>query len=151
MTFYAGQPLAASDLQMTMVSNADPTARTTTSTSFTTTLSPANICGISFVAPPSGKVLIICGAQCSNGSSPNIAQASFGIRQGDVVGSGTVFQASGDSTTVTSIASVGASRGSPVTGLTPGTIYNVAMEHRAFSAGTATFLNREVIVQPQLA
>lgn len=151
MTFFAGQPLAANDLNMTAVSNADTTSRTTTSTSYTTTLSAANICGVAFTAPPSGKVLIGWNCQMSNNSSPNVAQCSFGIRTGSVVGSGSVFQASGDGTSITSIANAGAGRTSLVTGLDPGTVYNVALEHRAFSAGTATFLNREVEVFPQMA
>lgn len=151
MTFAAGQPLAASDLQMTVVSNADSTSRTTTSTTYTTTLSPASICGVAFIAPPSGKVTIELSCKLQNGSSPNAAMASFAIRNGDVVGSGASFQASGDATAVEAIALTRAGISSSVTGLTPGTVYNVAMEHRAFSTGTATFLNREVIVRPELA
>jgi len=151
MTFAAGQPLTATDLNMTPSTNADPTARTTTSIAFTTTLSPANICGVAFVAPPTGKVMIFWNSSCANGSSPNIAQCSPSIRTGSVVGSGSVFQASDTTIALTAISSTRAGASTLVTGLTPGDTYNVALEHRSFSAGTSTFQERDVTVVPQIA
>lgn len=151
MPIAAGDIIYASDLLMTEVDSADATARTTTSTSYTTTLSPAQICGAAFTAPPSGKVSIEWGSGVQNGTAPNLGVCSFAIRAGAVVGSGASFQASDDGRAVTSQAFVRAGAQSTVTGLTAGTVYNVALEHRVASAGTGTFSNRTVTVVPLLA
>ncbi len=153
MTFAAGQPLAASDLNMKPESNADSTSRNTTNTSFTTTLSPANICGVAFTAPPSGKVMLHWESACSNNTGTNTAICAPAIREGSTVGSGTVFLAAADERSIWSTTTTGPRIGASakVEGLTPGTVYNVALEHRANSAGTATFQGREVTVVPQLA
>lgn len=151
MPIAAGNIIYASDLLMTEVDNADTTARTTTSTTYTTTLSPAQICGVAFTAPPSGKVSIEWGAGVQNNTGPNLGVCSFAIRAGSVVGSGTSFQASDDGRAITSLAFIRAGAQSTVTGLTPGTVYNVALEHRVASAGTGTFSNRSVTVVPLLA
>lgn len=151
MAFAAGQPLSANDLNMTGLSSTDGTTRTTTSTSYTTTLSPAGLCGVAFTGPPSGKVLISWATSLSNNTSPNIAQCSPGIRVGSTVGSGTVFQAAGGFVHLTSTANVRIGASTIVSGLTPGTVYNVALEHRAIAAGTASFDGREVLVVPLLS
>lgn len=151
MTLLAGQKLRASDLNTASVSNADATSRTTTSASYTTTLSPANICGVSFTAPPSGKVLLLWVTYMVN-SGVGYCLCSPEIRTGSTVGSGTVFLAAHDDRTVqstgTSADRVGASY--LATGLTAATVYNVALTHLVQS-GTGTFLRREVTVIPQLA
>jgi hypothetical protein len=151
MPIAAGNIIYASDLLMTSAQNADTTARTTTSTSYTTTLSPAQICGVAFVAPPSGKVTISWGCGVQNGTAPNLGVCSFAIREGSTVGSGTSFQASDDGRAVTSQAFIRAGASSEVTGLTAGDVYNVALEHRVANAGTGTFSNRSVLVTPELA
>jgi len=147
----AGNIIYASDLLMTTTQTADTTARTTTSTSYTTTLSPASICGVAFVAPPSGKVMIEWGSGVQNGSSPQLAVTSFAIRADSTVGSGVSFQASDDGRAIASTAFINAGASSEVTGLTPGSTYNVALEHKVASSGTGTFSNRRVVVIPQLA
>lgn len=156
-TFNAGNKLRASELRAIVdamnaatVRNADATTRTTTSTGYTTALTPANICGVSFTAPQSGKVRITWSASLSNSNPPNIAQCSPGIRTGATVGSGTVVQAAGGNVHITATTNMRAGASTEVTGLTPGTVYNVALEQRAFSAGTATFDSREVSVAPLL-
>lgn len=151
MAYLAGQKLRASDLNIASVSDSDVTSRTTTSTTFTSTLSPATICGTAFTAPPSGKVAIHWATSLSNNSSPNVAQCSPAVRTGSTVGSGTTFQAAGATTAITSVGNIRAGATILVTGLTAGSLYNVALEHRAFSAGTATFLERHVIVSPQIS
>lgn len=151
MAYTAGQKLRASDLNIASVSDSDVTSRTTTSTSFTQVLSPANVCGTAFTAPPSGKVAIHWSTSLSNGSSPNVAQCSPAVRAGASVGAGTVFLAADATRGITSVANIRAGCTVLVTGLTAGTVYNVALEHRAFSAGTATFLERHVIVSPQIS
>lgn len=151
MPIAAGNIIYASDVLMTTAQNSDTTARTTTSTAFTTTLSPAQICGVAFVAPPSGKVTIEWGCGVQNSSSPQLSVCSFAIRAGSVVGSGVSFQASDDGRAITSLAFIRAGATSEVTGLTPGDTYNVALEHRVASSGTGTFSNRSVLVRPELA
>jgi hypothetical protein len=156
--FTSGRKLRASELAALVaamnaptVRAVDATSRTTTSTSYTGTLTAAGLCGVSFVAPQSGKVLIHWAARLGNGSSPNRADCSPAIRAGSTVGSGTSFQAAGDGTSITSIASARIGASTVVTGLTPGDTYNVSLEQRSFSAGTTTVGDREVTVVPLLA
>lgn len=151
MVYAAGQPLAANDINMVTQSNTDPTARTTASTAYTTTLTAANICGTSFIVPPSGIVLILwsCEQLVTGGT---LSYTSFAIREGSTVGSGTSFLASSDDRMVGNNSSTSLRMGTShrVTGLTPGSVYNVALEHRVAS-GTGTFARRSVDVIPQLA
>lgn len=151
MPIAAGNIIYASDLLMTSAQTSDTTARTTTSTSYTTALTPAQICGVAFTAPPSGKVTISWGCGLDNNTAPHLAVCSFAIRAGSVVGSGASFQASDDGRALATQLYHNSGRASEVTGLTPGTIYNVALEHRVASAGTGTFSNRTVLVTPELA
>jgi hypothetical protein len=149
MSFSAGQILLASQLNAQAdVSNADATSRTTTSTAYTTTLSPATICGIAFVAPPSGKVKILWNNEASN-SGASFTLTSPQVATGSTVGSGTVVLAADDART-TNVGGTTSDRhgaSTTCTGLTPGDTYNVALYHRVGS-GTGTFLRREVIVSP---
>lgn len=133
------------------VTATDATSRTTTSTSYTGTLSPAGLCGVSFVAPQSGKVEIHWAAELFNDTPPNNARVSPAVRTGSTVGSGTVVLAASDARAVlaTTVIRTGASM--QVTGLTAGSTYNVSLEQRIFSGGTGTFLSREVNVVPLTA
>lgn len=151
MPIAAGNIIYASDLLMTTAQNTDTTARTTTSTSYTTTLAPAGLCGVSFVAPPSGKVMIEWGCGLDNSSAPSLAVCSFAVRAGSTVGSGVSFQASDDGRAISGQLYHRSGASSEVTGLTAGSTYNVVLEHRTASAGTGTFSNRSVTVIPQLA
>lgn len=155
MAFAAGQPLTANDLNMTPATNTDATSRTTTSAVYTTTLSPANICGVAFTGPPSGKVMIHWAAESSNSGVSGFCLTSPEVRTGTTVGSGTVVLAASDDNitrnddaTANVAHRVGASY--LLTGLTSGTSYNVALNHRV-SVGTGTYLRRSVIIVPQLA
>ena len=67
-------------------------------------------------------------------------------------GPGTIFLAADDGRTLSTDAATFEGQGATllVTGLTPATVYNVALYHRVAS-GTGTFLRREVNVIPQLA
>lgn len=132
--------------------NTDPsTSRTTTSTSFTSALSPANICGTTFVAPQSGKILVTWRAQLIN-SGLNYTAAGYAIRTGAVVGSGSVFQAADDARAISTTSTSGEGQGASeyVSGLTPGATYNIVMEHRV-TAGTLTTLRRTVGIVPLIA
>jgi hypothetical protein len=151
MTIGAGNIIYAVDLAMVATSVTDNTARTTTSASFTSTLTAANICGVSFTAPPSGKVVIMWNVDQDNDGAGFVA-TSIAIRTGSTVGSGTSVLAAAFATS--KIDYNGAqSRGATYhtqTGLTAGTVYNVYLEHLT-STGTGTFQWRAVTVLPQLA
>lgn len=146
---------AEATIATSSVSITDATSRTTTSTTFTSTLSPANVLGISFVVPTSGKILVTWSAGMSNGSSPNIAQMGWQVKTGSVVDSGTLVAAlaADAARTTLSITGVRASGTFFVNSgtLTPGATYNITAYHRAFSTGTATFDNRELSVIPLIA
>lgn len=149
MSFSAGQILLASQLNAQAdVSNSDATSRTTTSTAYTTTLTAATICGVSFVAPPSGKVKIFWNAEASN-SGASFSLTSPQVATGSTVGSGTVILAADDARTINVTGTTTDRHGASTTctGLTAGSTYNVALYHRVGS-GTGTFLRREVIVSP---
>jgi hypothetical protein len=71
------------------------------------------------------------------------------VRTGGTVGSGSVVTASADSSSVrsstTALSRSGVSQ--LITGLTPGSTYNVRLDHRV-GAGTGTISSRSVIAQP---
>lgn len=141
-----------SQIATSTVTVIDPTLRTTTSTTFTATISGATPeMGIAFVAPTSGKVLVIWTAGMSNNTPPQISQIGFQIRAGSTVNSGTVFMAADAARSTLTIYSSRHAGNYMVTGLTPGATYNVTMMHRSFTTGTSGFDNRELTVIPQIA
>jgi len=143
---------AEATIATSSASNVDPTTtRTTTSTSFTTTLTAAQICGVAFTAPTSGKVLITWRCTLAN-SANNYTACSFGIATGSVVGSGVAFLAPDDARTVSTDSSTFEGQGASeyVSGLTSGNAYNVALYHRVV-AGTGSFVRRTATVIPLLA
>lgn len=131
---------------------ADATLRTTASAAYTTTLAPANVLGIDFIAPPSGIVSVEWGCRLNNSVSGNFTAATFQVAAGGVVGAGAVFLAASDDRAVTTDGNIfeGQSRQARVTGLTAGATYNVAMYHRV-GAGTGSFTARDISVIPLLA
>jgi hypothetical protein len=135
---------------MASQTNTDATSRTTGSTTFTTTLSPANICGLSFTAPASGKVMVNWRCTLAN-TGNNYTACAPEVRLGASIGAGTVFLAVNDDRTVSTDSTTFEGQGAStlVTGLSPGTVYNVALNHRVVG-GTGTFLRREVAVVPLL-
>lgn len=140
-----------SQVNTASASNSDPTSRTTSSTSFTSTLSPANICGTAFVAPTSGTVLIALRTQMQN-SGNNYTGASFEIREGSTVGSGTVLLAADDARAMSTTSTFGEGQGITdyVSGLTPGATYNASILHRV-TVGSMTTLRRSISVIPLIA
>lgn len=126
----------------------DTTLRTTTSAAYTTTLSPANILGTPFSAPPSGIVLILWGCRLNN-SATNFTAAAIQVASGSTPGSGATFLAADDNRAVTTDGNIfeGQSRATRVTGLTAGGSYNVAMYHRT-AGGTGSFTARDIQVIP---
>lgn len=133
-----GEPSAVSDVE--------DTSDTTTSLTYTTTDMTA--CGVAFVAPPSGKVLVHAASRMDQ-SGGNSTFVSFAIREGTTVGSGTSFQAADDTRALkhNQVNQIMGGASFQVSGLTAGANYNVQLEHRV-TGGTGTLENRHVIVEP---
>ncbi len=127
------------------------------STTVTTTSVPfvlsATVCGVSFVAPPSGKVQITWRAQLSNNTAAGFTYCSPGITEGSTPGSGTVFLAPAVTMGVAVVNVTPEEFGSSdlITGLTAGATYSIALWQRSSAVGnTATALNRGCTVNPAL-
>lgn len=128
----------------------DATARTTTSTTFTSVVSPANVLGVAFTAPASGKVMLhmVCDLVTSGGAG-QFAEAAPAVRTGAVLASGSVVLAAAHDRAVIAYNGIQLRAGITyrLTGLTPAASYNAVMEH-ANSSGTGTFRWREITVVP---
>lgn len=129
---------------------------TTASTSFVTALTGAtnNSWGVAFIAPPSGTVMVTCKSAAANASAGDYALMDFQVRQGTTINSGTVVRATNDNTAGiirSSTAGLQATIVSAdvVTGLTPGSAYNVTLAYRSSSGGTVSYNRRQAIVLPQ--
>jgi hypothetical protein len=106
-------------------------------------------CGVAFVAPTSGRTLILFRAFIDNNGA-NLSRLAPVVRTGTTVGSGTsVFAASDVYAITNTVGGDGVTDASfvLVPGLTPGTDYNVRLEHRA-TAGIGTITRRQVAVLP---
>lgn len=106
-------------------------------------------CGTAFMAPTTGRVLVILSAQIVN-AAVNTTRMAPVVREGPVIGSGAVIVPAND---VNSIANQGpntavlAAQVALIENLSPGETYNVRLEHRV-SGGTGTLWNRRVVVIP---
>lgn len=125
---------------------------TTTSATFVNSLTTSLIRGVSFVAPPSGKVNVLATCGAANGTIAQFTLVSFEVKTGTSVGSGTVQTASDENTASQFQSAVAASNGQHtaaglVTGLTPGASYNACITYRVTS-GTGTFNRRRITVTP---
>lgn len=147
--FLAGQTLTALHFTPT-VSDEEPDAFTFTATTFgvTSTGGTYNDCGVAFVAPATGRVVINYNTQASNSTSVSTLVSPV-VREGATVGSGVTVSAASDDDSITGQGTNEHRRGASrlVTGLTPGASYNVRLEHRV-SGGTGTVRRRSVIVEP---
>lgn len=126
------------------------TAGTTTSTGYTPTLTGGTACGSAFIAPPSGVVWIH--NSCSIGPGGAIYNfCDFQIRNGGVVGSGTIFRAPLDATALRHADPnfVRATAVTPVIGLTPGATYNVQQQFKV-NSGTGTFQDKLCAYDPKV-
>ncbi len=148
MPIGAGNIIYANDLLMMVSSAVDLTSRTTTSVTFTGTMTPAGLCGVAFIAPPSGNVTIHWSVELKN-SGANATGCSPAVRTDTVVGSGSpVLAASFDyAIRNDSVDFIRAGSTYLLTGLTPGNQYNVSLE-QVVTAGTGTFARRAVQVVP---
>lgn len=110
--------------------------------------------GVAFTAPTSGAVDLDFRGQILNSVATNVTFISPVVRTGSTIGSGTTVLAANDGRAMC----CGITSANPgqsfvgafcsVTGLTPGSAYNVQLEHRV-NAGTGRTLLGEVRVSPQ--
>lgn len=122
-----------------------------TNTSFGTTATGGSYvdCACTFTAPSSGAVLIHSGGRMINSSSTSGTLLSPEVRTGDTIGAGTIVDAAGDNHGPANYGSTFMRFGisHPLTGLTPGNVYNARLLHRV-SAGTGSIAYRTLIVIP---
>lgn len=154
--FLAGQRLTAQALNDVWTDSEEDTQNTlgtTTSTSFTATLTGGTACGTSFTAPASGIVLITSASFCENSGTAR-SYCTIRVRTGAIVGSGTDVTAAIDDNSVSIQGSAGddtaMGRAYRITGLTPGTVYNVQQLFRV-SGSTGTFAWKRLAVYPVAA
>jgi hypothetical protein len=107
-----------------------------------------NVCGVTFVAPTSGRVEIKWYARAeSNGA--NTTRISVAVRNGGVIGSGTAVLAANDGRAIEHV--LGADNNDeramvyPLTGLTPGATYNAQIE-MIVSSLSADIFDRALMV-----
>ena len=138
-------------LSMQHVLNRQNSVSTTTSTTY---VNLTNIAGTAFVAPESGIVTILYTALMTNNNVAGGAQLTPLISTGAVVGAGTAVLAASNDNAIgfdqhaTASESMRFGGHYTATGLIPGFQYNVSMQGRAISAGTATFQRIHTTVVP---
>jgi len=143
----AGQIIRALDFPDAS-SSAEDTSGTTTSVTFTPTLTGGTACGLTFIAPTSGRVLVSNSCRLLN-SGANDSYCGWFMRTGSSIGSGTTVVATSNNRSVQHNGTVNSSQGKTrlVTGLTAGDTYNVQQEFKV-SAGTGTFAEKDLSVNP---
>lgn len=140
-TYIQGEPAASSAL--------DDASGTSTSASFTATGTGLASLGTSFVAAASGRALIHISSKIDLGSNVS-GLVSYRVGTGSTIGAGTEIVAASDTRSITStnVEEVTLGRTFSVTGLTPGSTYNVQLQHRVTGGGTVTLQYRNVAVEP---
>ncbi|MDY7101568.1 MAG: hypothetical protein S0880_10310 [Actinomycetota bacterium] len=106
-------------------------------------------CGVAFVAPTTGRVIILFRCFIDNNGA-NFSRLAPHVRTGSTVGSGTDVYAASDVDAITNDSNGDGETACSfvvVTGLTAGNDYNVRLEHRA-TAGIGTITRRSVAVIP---
>lgn len=149
----AGQIIRAADFP---ASAQDTDTTDQTNLSDTSYAAGSTTCGVAFTAPTSGRVLILWHAEMRADTADVRLLISVQVREGSVVGSGTITSAANDedaAQTSQDVASasrayLGASSHRVVTGLTAGSSYNVRTMHKLSSAGTGDIFYRSVDVIP---
>jgi len=160
MALVAGALAIGADFQNLTVKNHQPLdSGTVTSGTFTTTRSGATSpVGVSFTAPPSGKVKIHwAGGIAGSGTGGSAFYLmGFQILTGSTIGGGSSVVAGDDNKAlqVTNLVSANGERqggrSELVQSLTPGNSYNVSLMYRV-GTGTGTFSRVSVTVDPCIA
>lgn len=143
----AGQIIRAADFP-----DAKTADQATDETGFSSTsYSPgSNVCGTTFVAPTSGRVMVQWFARYeSNGT--NFTFVSAAVRTGGVIGSGSVVAAASDGVAIETAAGTDVNQQYPmyrfVSGLTGGSTYNAQVEMKV-NTGTSDIFDRNITVIP---
>lgn len=158
MSLLAGSKADGDDFANLEVLNHDPLdSGTVSSTSFVTARSGGTSpVGVSFVVPPSGKVVVSWGIGITNSATTNFGIVTFQIKTGSTVGSGTNLVTASDSRGVqhtpqsAGAAEQQAGRSELATGLNPGDTVNASLVFRV-QAGTGTFNRASITMQPCIA
>jgi hypothetical protein len=105
--------------------------------------------GGSFVAPSTGRVLVVISSAMDNDDASTGGRATFQVREGGSVGSGTIVHVASNDDSISLVGTGNAEFGktSLVSGLVAGNTYNVQMLYlRDAGAGTASFARRSVLI-----
>lgn len=132
----------------------EPGAYTCTNTSFGvgTTGGTYADCGVAFLAPTTGRVMILYAARLGNNTDGQSCHLTPVVRDGSTVGSGSTIVAASVENMIDIQAANASGNGRAgahlvVTGLTPGAAYNVRLEH-SVTANTGNIQSRTVTVIP---
>ena len=125
----------------------------------TTFLTGATACGLSFVAPPSGKVLVHWAGNIETNGTTDLGIISIRVGTGSTLGAGSVELAPDSDWSISSagLAANLASRAHHgrtrlIDSLTPGDTYNAITQHAMTGAtDSGDIFYRELIVQPLIA
>lgn len=154
MAFAGGQHLTAALLNSVLGTTVGDTQDTTgnrAATTYSATLSAGSACGVVFIAPASGAVLVHNTALLEN-STTGRSHCSVRIGTGGTIGSGTPFLVAADENGIAMQSGDAAddatlSKTLLVTGLTPGATYNAQQQFRA-TAGSCIVTWRRLVVEP---
>lgn len=153
--FAAGQRLTAALLNgifSPSASDTQNTLGTTLSTTYTATLTGGTACGLTFVAPASGCVMVHNSTVLDSSASAvnRRTYCTFQIKTGGTIGSGTTFTAASDDNAIYNSGDydIEVGRAIRITGLTPLATYNCQQLFRNGSADTATYISKQLAVVP---
>jgi hypothetical protein len=113
-----------------------------------TAYAQGTLCGTTFMAPTTGRVMVMWRAKVDIDTN-QATYVSIEVREGSSVGSGTIFLSPSDEYAVGRQNTNNVAFGIfwPVEGLTPGATYNVRLMHRV-TGGSGTVDDKEVVVIP---
>lgn len=115
------------------------------------------ICGVTFVAPPSGLVRVDWHSRFESSTSGIRTLVSMAVAEGAVLDAGTAvspasdtsaLENSQDSTGTGTLTRLEAGMFRPVDGLTPGQTYNAVVKMRNTGAGNGSIYDRSIMVTP---
>lgn len=141
----SGSVITGTDAPTIVTSGAEGTNQSPTSTTYAAGTS----CGVAFIAPTTGRVLLQWRAFVENDTGGAFTLITAQVREGSSVGSGTIILAASDEFALIHEGQQEVRYGMfyPLDGLTPGSNYNVQLLHRV-TGGTGTLDDREVNVMP---
>jgi hypothetical protein len=141
----AGTAITGTDAPTGVTSGVETTNQAPISTSY----AAGTTCGVTFIGPTTGRVLIEWRAFIDNDTAGAHTLIAPEVREGSTIGSGDVVLSPSDEISLQHEGQNQLRMGMfyPLDGLTPGANYNVRLMHRV-TAGTGTLDDREVMVTP---